>query len=113
MTNLQDLAARSNEIDAHDIALAAFHDDIVDDYEAIPFENGYRLMHPTNEALSLVFDLETDDDNQIDGWTYSDYERDEYGEWELIGTDGRGLDAGQPLADLLESIENTLTEWAK
>ncbi len=112
MTNFQDLAARSNEIDAHDIALAAFHDGLADDYEAIQFESGYRLMHPTNEALSLVFDIETDDDGQIDGWSYSLYEAED-GEWAPIGTDGDGLDAGQPLADLLESIENTLTEWAK
>lgn len=111
MSNIQDLAS-STDITAHDIALAAFHDGLAEDYEPIRFESSYRLTHPTNASLSFVFDIETDEEWKICGWSYSTYE-DADGQWALIGTDGDGLDDGQPLSDLLESIENTLTEWAK
>ncbi|WP_426716531.1 hypothetical protein ACEN19_00075 [Corynebacterium auriscanis] len=111
MGNIQDLADRT-DITAHDIALAAFHDGLAEDYEPIQFESGYRLTHPTNESMSLVFDVETGDNGQIDGWSYTIVETEDEHRT-AIGTDGDGLNAGQPLSYLLESIENTLTEWAK
>lgn len=113
MTNIQDLATFPDQPDARAIAQAAFYDDLASDYEALQGESGYRLTHPTNGSLSLVFDLEYSEDDKIDGWTYATYDRDEDGAWQIIGPDGDGLNADQPITDLLEIIENTLTEWAK
>ena len=113
MTNIQDLATFPDQPTARAIAQAAFYDDLASDYKALQGESGYRLTHPTDDNLSLVFDLEYGEDDKIDGWTYASYDRDEDGVWRSIGDDGDGLNAAQPITDLLEIIENTLTEWAK
>lgn len=114
-TNIQNLAT-TTDLTAHDVALAAFHDDLADDYRSLEGEDGFWLIHPTDDDLGLAFDLEFDEDGNIVGWTYTTHNRDSdiFGDhWFDLSTDGHGLDEGETIADLLDHIAHTLTEWAK
>lgn len=96
----------------HDIALNAYHSNLARDYEPVPGETSYRLFHPTNDELSIVFNLEHDEEGNVDGWSYAEYELDEHGEWQLIGEGGDHFDLGEDEAEIGETIGDTLANWA-
>lgn len=72
----------------------------------------YRRVAPDADAYSveradgakIVFSLEYDEDDTVDGWTYSEYDT----AGDLITTDGDGFDHISGLASAAEYIVN----WA-
>ena len=89
------------DITAHDIAISAYRNGLINDYEAVPGETSYRLFHLTNNELSIVFDIDHDKEGNIDGWSYAQYERDEYREWRLIGQGGYGLNPDEDIVAVI------------
>lgn len=100
----------TTEATIEDIAIAAFHQDLASDFNKIQDENAYRLTHPTNEEKSIVIGLECDDEQP--GWTWTQYELNEYKEWEDVTTGGDAISGDETMIDLLKKIDTTLTAWA-
>lgn len=117
MTNLENLAytkfTTDDSFTTHNVALLAYHDGLASDYYPSPFgETAFYLQHPTNSDLRLEFDIITDDEGMVEGWTYTAYEHD--GDtWYAIDTDGYGLREGEHERHLIDNIVATLTNWAK
>lgn len=103
----------NTEITTHDIALNAYHNDLASDYEREFGETAYRLFHPTNNELSIVFDIEHDEEGNADGWSFAEYERDENGKWQLVGQGGDGINPDENPNKLTAIITETLTAWAQ
>lgn len=111
------LSLDTDHLETHDVALAAFKDNLVFDYNNIPGEDSYRLVHPVNHDESIVFSLETtwvpgDGDDLVevvDGWTYSTYDRSADGAWYNRSTDGYG---DSDTRAVLDNIADTLSEWS-
>lgn len=77
-------------------------DDVIDYRRVAPDDEGYSVER--SDGSTIVFALEYDEDDTVDGWTYTEYDT----AGDPITTDGDGFDHISGLASAAEYIVN----WA-